>query len=169
MLCALCAALSAAVQFVFSGFKPYCTIYFSIFICTVCCPMKYGIFCAVLCPLISMMTAGNPAAVLLPAGIAKCLVFSFLSRLMFVRFRTGKLFNDMYICLVPAVCAGQITGAVINSAIFCGDANSAVMFAVEQMIAAIPESLVLLAIAPGTVSLLNSLGIVEKHIKSENI
>lgn len=162
MLCALCIALSAAVQLVFSGFGADGAVYFSVFICAVCCPVKYGVFCSVLCPMISMMAAGSPAAVLVPAGIAKCLVFLLISRFLLERVRTGKPLTDLYICLIPSVCVGQIVGALISSAIFCRDSRAAILFVFENLLAAIPEMFFLLAAAPGTVLLLKSLGIVEE-------
>lgn len=162
MLCALCIALSAAVQLAFSDFGADCACYFAVFICAACCPLNYGILAAVLCPLVSLMTVGNPAAVLYPAGAVKCLVFLFLSKFLFRRINTGKLLTNLYICLVPSVCTGQIVDAVISTAIFCGDVNSAVAFALEKLIASLPGIIVLFAVTPGTVMLLKNLGIIEE-------
>lgn len=166
MICGLCIALSAAVQTVFSSFGADCALYLSVLICTVCCPLRYGICCALICPVISMMCAGSPAVVLLPAGAAKCLIFVLITRFLLGKFSTGRIFSDLYISLVPAVCVAQITGAVISSAIFCGDVNSAVMFAATEIIAAIPETVILLAILPATVEMLRTLDITDERLFS---
>ena len=162
MLCALCIALSAAVQFVFPGFGADCALYFAVFLCAACCPLHYGILCALLCPLVSMMAVAAPAAVLYPAGSAKCLAFLFLSKLLLRRIHTEKLLRDLYICLVPSVCAGQVIDALICAALFCGDIYSAIVFISERLIASIPKIALLLAVTPGTVMLLKNLGIVEE-------
>lgn len=164
MICALCIAISAAVQTAFSSFGSNCAVYFSVLLCAVCCPLKYGILCAIICPLFAMMTAGEPTVVLLPAGIVKCLSFVLLSRLLLSKFNTGKIFKDLYICLVPSVCIGQCISGLICGTVFCGDADSLILFVVEELIAAIPEIIFLLAIVPGTVSLLNILGISDNRL-----
>lgn len=170
MLCALCIAVSAAVQLVFPNFGANGSVFFAVFLCAVCCPLKYGVFCAIVCPVISMMTAGSPAAVLVPAKMAGGLVFLLLSRLLLGRIHTGRLFADLYICLVPSVCIGQIIGALISSTIFCGERNAVILYVLESLITAIPAIAVLLAVAPGTVLLLKSLGMTESKIgqKTEN-
>jgi len=167
MICALCIAFSAAVQTAFSSFGANCAVYFSVLICAVCCPLSYGILCAVICPIFSMMCAASPSAVLIPGGIAKCLVFVLLSRFILRNFSSGKIFGDMYVSLVPSVCIGQIADAVVCSAIFCGDINSAIMFAVARLAAAIPEIVILLAIIPGTVAMLRASGFADAKLFTE--
>ena len=166
MLCALCIAGSAAVQLVFPNFGANAGAYFAVFLCAVCCPLKYGVLCATVCPAISMMTAGSPAAVLIPAEMAGCLVFLLLSRLLLGSIHTGRLFADLYICLVPAACVGQIVGALISSTIFCGERNAAILYVLEHLIAALPAIAVLLAVTPGAVLLLKSLGMTESTMLS---
>ena len=164
MICALCIALSAAVQIFFASFGANCAVYFSVLICAVCCPLKYGVLCAVMCPLTAMMTLGSPAAALLPAGVSKCLLFVLFSRLMLGKFSTGNTFNDVFICLLPSVCLGQVTGAMVNAAIFCEYSTSYVAFVVAELIAAIPQIIILLAVLPGVISLLRTMGIVEARV-----
>ena len=168
MLCALCVALSAAVQLVFPGFGTGRALAFSVFLCAVCCPLRYGVFCALLCPVVAMMTAASPSAALLPGNMAECLVFVLLLRLLFGWVHTGRLLTDLYISLVPAVSLGKIVGAVISAAIFCGDGNSMLLFVLHSLIAAVPEITVLLALTPGAVKLLKSLGLTEEKQPIKN-
>ena len=98
MICALCIAASAALQTVFAPLGTNCAVYLSVLICAMCCPLEYGVCCAVILPVITLIESQIPTAALLPAEIGKCLVFAVSSKLLLEKIKKGAMYDRLYLC-----------------------------------------------------------------------
>ena len=168
MICALCIAVSAVLQTVFASLETNCAFYLSVLICTMCCPIEYGVFCAVILPLVALIESEIPAAALLPAEIGKCLVFAVSSKLLLEKIKKGAMYDRLYLCLVVSVCIGQAVGGLLCAALLCSSLNSAIMFVVEELVSAIPEIIALFALLAGIVPVLKTAGVLEQGLFDRN-
>lgn len=164
MICALCIAASAALQTVFAPLGTNCAVYLSVLICAMCCPLEYGVCCAVILPVITLIESQIPTAALLPAEIGKCLVFVVSSKLLLEKIKKGAMYDRLYLCLVVSVCVGQAAGGLLCAALLCSSLNSAIMFVVEELVSAIPEIIALFALLSGIVPVLKIAGVLEEEL-----
>ena len=167
MICAVCVAASAAMQPGLSLLGMNCAVYLSPLVCAMCCPIEYGVFCAIISPVIALIEAGSPAA-LLPGEIGKCLVFVLCSKLLFAKIKSGVPYDKLYLCLILSVCIGQITGGLISAALLCSGLNSIAVFVMTELVTAIPEIITLFALLTGIVPILKTLGLLDESILVEN-
>ncbi len=118
--------------------------------------LAYGVFCGVAGPVISSLLSGDArrrAARLLHPEL---LTYGPVSGLLFRFIRTGRLYADIYLSLVPAMIAGRIVGGAAQTMFYLATARtySIALWASAYLVKTLPGIVVQLVVVPALVLVL---------------
>lgn len=146
---ALCAILPLAFHALGLGgaFSP---MHLPVFLCGLVCGWPYGLFCGIAGPVISSLATSMPATTQLIYFIPELAVYGLVSGLIFGKLRTGKLYLDLYLALLPAMLLGRIVGGAAQMLFYLATARgySLALWAGGYLVGTLPGIGVQLVLLP---------------------
>ena len=122
ILCAVCIALCVVLPMAFHAIQNagsiFLPMHIPVLLCGLICGWPFGLLCGIAGPLLSSLLTGMPPAAYLPSMMIELAVYGFVAGLLMKLVRTGKLFPDLYLCLVGGMLAGRIIGGLSRALIF---------------------------------------------------
>lgn len=120
-ICAVCAALCCVLPPAFhalalgSIFSP---LHLPVLLCGLICGWPYGLLCGLVGPVLSSLLFGMPAPVILVSMVPELCCYGLCCGLGMKWIRTGKLYADLYLSLLPAMVLGRIVGGAASALFF---------------------------------------------------
>lgn len=166
VLTAVCAALCVVVPMAFhvipNAGMIFLPMHIPVLLCGMLCGWPYGLTCGLLGPLLSSIITSMPPAATLPAMMVECAVYGAVAGVLMKHVRTGKLYADLYIALVPAMLAGRVISGVAKALIFAPGTTLAA-WATVSFVTALPGILIQLILIPALVFALERAKLIPKR------
>ena len=151
VLTAVCAALCVVVPMAFHAIPNagsiFLPMHIPVLLCGMLCGWPFGGLCGVIGPLLSSLTTGMPPAAMLPGMMVECCVYGAAAGLLMKHVRTGKLYLDLYLSLIPAMLAGRVISGIAKALIFAPGTTLAV-WAAGAFVTALPGIIIQLVLIP---------------------
>ena len=166
VLTAVCAALCVVVPMAFhvipNAGMIFLPMHIPVLLCGMLCGWPYGLTCGLLGPLLSSIITSMPPAATLPAMMVECAVYGAVAGVLMKHVRTGKLYADLYIALVPAMLAGRVISGVAKALIFAPGTTLAA-WATVSFVTALPGILIQLILIPALIFALERAKLIPKR------
>ena len=151
VLTAVCVALCIVVPMAFHTIPNagtiFLTMHIPVLLCGMICGWPFGFLCGLLGPLLSSLITGMPMPAVLPSMMVECAVYGATSGLLMRFVRTGHLYADLYISLIPAMLAGRVVSGIAKALIFApGTTLSA--WATASFVTGLPGIAIQLVLVP---------------------
>ena len=160
-VCAICIALCYVLPVAFHSFglgSVLSPLHIPVLLCGLICGAFYGAFCGIAGPILSSVLSGMPPAMALASMIPELLVYGLVCGLLMKVIRTGKLFADLYLSLVPAMILGRIVGGIAKALFITimatGEAFSIGIWAASYFVGSFPGIVCHLVLIPALVAVL---------------
>lgn len=151
VLTAVCAALCVVVPMAFHAIPNagsiFLPMHIPVLLCGMLCGWPFGLTCGLLGPLLSSLTTGMPPAAMLPGMMIECAVYGAVAGVLMKYVRTGRLYLDLYIALIPAMLAGRVISGIAKALIFAPD-TTLTAWATASFVTALPGILIQLILIP---------------------
>ncbi len=151
VLCAVCIALCVVVPMAFHAIPNAGTVFLPmhipVLLCGMLCGWPYGGICGLLGPLVSSLTTQMPPAAVLPGMMVECCVYGAVAGALMKHIRTGKLYPDLYLSLIPAMLAGRIVSGIAKALIFA-PGTSLTAWATVSFVTGLPGIVIQLLLIP---------------------
>lgn len=151
VLCAVCIALCVVVPMAFHAIPNAGTVFLPmhlpVLLCGMMCGWPFGGICGLLGPLLSSLTTQMPPAAMLPGMMVECCVYGAVAGLLMKHIRTGRLYLDLYLSLVPAMLAGRIISGIAKALIFA-PGTSLTAWATVSFVTGLPGIAIQLVLIP---------------------
>lgn len=165
-ICAICIALCYVLPIALhavglgSSLSP---MHIPVLLCGLICGGFYGGICGLVGPVLSSLLSGMPPAMMLVSMIPELVVYGVVSGLLMKWVRTGKLYLDLYIALVPAMVLGRIMGGIAKALMITflstGEVYSIAIWASSYFVGTLPGIAVHLVLLPILVTTLMKAGV----------
>ncbi len=154
-LTAMCYVLPLAFHAIGAG-SVFSPMHIPILLCGLICGWSYGLFCGVAGPVISSLLSGMPAAVQLIYFIPELLTYGLVSGLLYRVIRSGRLYADIYLSLIPAMIAGRIVGGAAQMLFYLSTsrAYSVALWVSAYLVKTLPGIVAHLVVVPALVLVL---------------
>jgi len=167
-ICSFCIALCYVLPLAFhalgvgSAFSP---MHIPVLLCGLLCGWPYGLFCGVAGPVISSLLSGMPTAAQLVYFIPELAAYGFFAGLLFARIRTGRLYRDVYLALLPAMLLGRVLGGAAHALFFLSTARtySLALWAGAYLVGTLPGAAAQMVVLPLLVSVLMRAGLIPRR------
>lgn len=158
-ICAFCIALCCVLPTAFHAvglgavFSP---MHLPVLLCGLVCGWTYGAVCGIAGPILSSLLTGMPAAVMLVYMIPELCVYGLCAGLLMERVRTGRLYLDLYLALVPAMVLGRVAGGAARALFYLSTAQpySLALWAGAYFVETMPGAILQLIVLPALVAVL---------------
>lgn len=152
-ICAICIALCCILPQAFhavalgSAFSP---IHIPVLLCGLLCGWFYGLICGVIGPVFSCLFTGMPSAAMLVSMIPELCVYGAVCGLMMKWVRTGKLYADLYLALIPAMLLGRVAGGIVRAITYLSSAEgySVALWTTSYVVGTLPGIILHLIVIP---------------------
>lgn len=166
VLTAVCAALCVVVPMAFHAIPNagmvFLPMHIPVLLCGMLCGWPFGLTCGLLGPLLSSVITGMPPAATLPAMMVECAVYGAVAGILMKHVRTGKLYLDLYIALIPAMIAGRVISGIAKALIFAPGTTLAA-WATASFVTALPGILIQLLLIPALIFALERAKLIPKR------
>jgi hypothetical protein len=160
-ICAICIALCYVLPIAFHGLAlggVLSPLHIPVLLCGLICGGFYGAFCGIAGPILSSILSGMPPAMALVSMIPELLVYGLVCGLLMKVIRTGKLFADLYLSLIPAMILGRVVGGIAKALFITlmatGEAFSIGIWAASYFVTSFPGILLHLILIPALIAVL---------------
>lgn len=152
---ALCRVLSMAFHALGLGMA-FSPMHLPVLLCGLLCGWPYGAFCGLAGPVISFLLSGMPGAPQLVHMVPELMVYGLVTGLLFTRLRTGRLYADLYLSLLPAMALGRVVGGGCQALFYLSSAReySLALWAGSYLVGTAPGALMQLIVLPTLVVML---------------
>lgn len=158
-ICAVCIALCYVLPMAFhslvlgSSLSP---LHIPVLLCGLLCGWPYGLVCGAVGPVLSSLLSGMPPAVVLIPMIPELCTYGVVCALLFRRVRTGRLFADLYLSMLPAMLLGRVVGGAAQALYYLSAAKSysIALWASSYLVGTLPGAILHLILIPGLVLVL---------------
>lgn len=158
-ICAICAALCYVLPLAFhtlvlgSAFSP---IHIPVLLCGLVCGWPYGLLCGIVGPVLSSLLSGMPPAAMLVSMIPELCAYGMSCGLLMKVVRTGHLYADLYLSLIPAMILGRIVGGLASALFYLSTTQtySVSLWANSYIIGTLPGAVLHLIALPAIVLIL---------------
>ncbi len=152
-LCSVCIALCYVLPLAFHGLglgMALSPMHLPVLLCGLICGAGYGAFCGVAGPVISCALSSMPTAVQLLYMVPELAVYGACAGLGMKLIRTGRLYPDLYLSLLPAMALGRVVGGVAQAALYLSTAReySLALWAGAYLTGTAPGAAVQLIVLP---------------------
>jgi len=166
VLTAVCAALCVVVPMAFHAIPNagsiFLPMHIPVLLCGMLCGWPFGLTCGLLGPLLSSLTTGMPPAAMLPSMMIECAVYGAVAGILMKHVRTGRLYLDLYIALIPAMIAGRVISGIAKALIFAPGTTLAA-WATASFVTALPGILIQLLLIPALIFALERAKLIPKR------
>lgn len=152
-ICSFCIALSYVLPLTFhalalgSVFSP---MHIPVLLCGLICGWPFGMFCGIAGPVISSLLSGMPSAVQLVYMVPELCAYGLFAGLILKLVRTGRLYADLYLALVPAMLLGRVVGGGARALFYLSTAQnySVALWASAYVAETLPGAILQLLVLP---------------------
>jgi len=173
-LCAICIALCYVLPIAFHSLglgKVFSPMHIPVLLCGLICGGFYGTFCGIAGPVLSCLLSGMPTTTGLITMVPELVVYGLVSGILMKRIRTGKLYPDLYVALIPAMLLGRIVGGIAKAlfvALFAtGEVFNLAVWASGYFVVTFPGIIAHLLVLPVLVIALMKAKIIPNRYDSE--
>ena len=164
-ICALCIALCCVLPTAFHGFglgAAMSPMHLPVLLCGLVCGGWLGAVCGVAGPLLSSALTGMPGAAQLLHMVPELLVYGLCAGLFMKLWRTGSLYADLYLALVPAMLLGRVAGGAAQALEYLGgtEGYSLAMWASGYFVGTMPGAILQLVVLPILVLAVSRAGLI---------
>ena len=156
---AFCVALCYVLPMAFHTFglgMAFSPMHLPVLLCGLLCGWPYGAFCGLAGPVISSLLSGMPGAAQLAHMVPELMTYGLAAGFIFSRLRTGRLYPDLYLALLPAMALGRVVGGLCQAFFYLSGARqySLALWAGGYLVGTAPGALVQLIVLPTLVVVL---------------
>lgn len=166
VLCAVCIALCVVVPMAFhaipNGGTVFLPMHIPVLLCGMLCGWPLGGVCGLLGPLLSSVITQMPRAAVLPGMMVECCVYGMVAGFLMGRVRTGKLYLDLYLSLVPAMLAGRVISGIAK-ALILAPGTSLTGWATVSFVTGLPGIAIQLLLIPALLYALTRAGLIPRR------
>ena len=158
-LCAICTALCYVLPLALHPFAVgtlLSPMHIPVLLCGLICGWPYGLFCGAAGPILSSLLSGMPPAAMLVSMIPELCAYGFFCGLLMKLIRTGHVYADLYLSLIPAMLLGRVVGGVVRAIVYLSSAQtySVALWASSYLVGTLPGIIVHLILLPVVVLVL---------------
>lgn len=168
VLAAACIALCIVVPMAFhaipNGGNMFLPMHIPVLLCGMLCGWPFGLLCGLMGPLLSSLTTGMPPAAVLPGMMVECAVYGAATGILLKYIRTGTLYADLYLALVPAMLAGRVVSGIAKALIFAPGTSMAA-WATASFVTGLPGIVIQLLLVPAILFALERAKLIPKRYK----
>lgn len=154
VLTAVCAALCVVVPMAFHAIPNaggiFLPMHIPVLLCGMLCGCPLGLVCGLIGPLLSSILTGMPLPAVLPGMMVECAVYGCASGLLMQHVRTGKLYADLYLSLVPAMVLGRVISGIVKALILT-PGLSLTTWATASFVTSLPGIAIQLVLVPALI------------------
>lgn len=152
---ALCYVLPQAFHAAGLGMA-FSPMHLPVLMCGLLCGWPYGAVCGLAGPVLSFLLTGMPGAPQMIHMVPELVTYGLGAGLIFGHVRTGKLFPDLYLALLPAMALGRVVGGVCQALVYLSTAKkySLALWAGSYLVGTAPGALLHLVVLPTLVVVL---------------
>lgn len=152
-ICAMCIALCYVLPVFFHAIalgSILSPMHIPVLLCGIVCGPVYGLVCGIVGPVLSSLLSGMPPATGLISMVPELAVYGLVCGLLMKLIRSGNLFGDIYIALIPAMLLGRIVGGVAKALFYLGSgqAYSISAWATGYLVESVPGIIAHLILVP---------------------
>lgn len=175
-ICALCIALCCVLPTAFHGLglgAALSPMHLPVLLCGLICGWGLGAVCGVAGPILSSVITGMPDAAMLMHMVPELCVYGLCAGLLMKWVRTGTLYADLYLALVPAMLLGRVVGGAVQALEYLGgtESYSLAMWVSGYFVGTLPGVLLQLVVLPALVLAVMKAGLIPARypIKKEMV
>ena len=151
VLTAVCSALCVIVPMAFHAIpnagQVFLPMHIPVLLCGMLCSWPYGLACGLIGPALSSLITGMPLPAVLPGMLVECAVYGCASGVLLRYIRTGKLYADLYLSLVPAMLLGRVISGIVKALILTPGLSLSA-WATASFVTALPGIAIQLVLVP---------------------
>ena len=151
VLTAVCSALCVIVPMAFHAIpnagQVFLPMHIPVLLCGMLCSWPYGLACGLIGPALSSLITGMPLPAVLPGMLVECAVYGCASGVLLRYVRTGKLYADLYLSLVPAMLLGRVISGIVKALILTPGLSLSA-WATASFVTALPGIAIQLVLVP---------------------
>lgn len=151
VLTAVCSALCVIVPMAFHAIpnagQVFLPMHIPVLLCGMLCSWPYGLACGLIGPALSSLITGMPLPAVLPGMLVECAVYGCASGVLLRYVRTGKLYADLYLSLVPAMLLGRVISGIVKGLILTPGLSLSA-WATASFVTALPGIAIQLVLVP---------------------
>ncbi len=164
-LCALCIALCCVLPTAFHGLglgTALSPMHMPVLLCGLVCGPWLGAVCGVAGPILSSLTTGMPGAPMLMTMVPELCIYGLCAGLFMMFVRTGRLYADLYLALVPAMILGRVAGGIAQSILYLSGTEhyTLAMWVSSYFVGTLPGAVLHLLILPALVLAVTKAGLI---------
>lgn len=164
-LCALCIALCAVLPTAFHSFglgMALSPMHLPVLLCGLICGGGLGAVCGAVGPILSSVITGMPGSSQLLHMVPELVAYGLFAGLFLKLWRTGSLYADLYLALVPAMLLGRVVGGAAQALEYLGgtESYSLAMWAGSYFVGTMPGAVLQLLVLPTLVVALGKAGLI---------
>ena len=164
-LCALCIALCCVLPTAFHGLGlggALSPMHLPVLLCGLICGGWPGAVCGAVGPVLSSVITGMPGSAQLIHMVPELLAYGLCAGLLMKLWRTGSLYADLYLALVPAMVLGRVVGGAVQALEYLGgtEGYSLAMWAGSYFVGTMPGAVLQLVVLPTLVVALVKAGLI---------
>ena len=131
-------------------------------LCGLICGWGLGAVCGVAGPILSSVITGMPGAAMLMHMVPELCVYGLCAGLLMKWVRTGTLYADLYLALVPAMLLGRVVGGAVQALEYLGgtESYSLAMWVSGYFVGTLPGVLLQLVVLPALVLAVMKAGLI---------
>ncbi len=151
VLTAVCSALCVIVPMAFHAIpnagQVFLPMHIPVLLCGMLCSWPYGLACGLIGPALSSLITSMPLPAVLPGMLVECAVYGCASGVLLRYIRTGKLYADLYLSLVPAMLLGRVISGIVKGLILTPGLSLSA-WATASFVTALPGIAIQLVLVP---------------------
>jgi len=150
---AFCIALCRVLSMAFHAFglgMAFSPMHLPVLLCGLLCGWPYGAFCGLAGPVVSFLLSGMPGVPQLVHMVPELMVYGLVTGVLYARLRTGRLYADLYLSLLPAMVLGRVVGGLCQALFYLSNAreSSLALWAGSYLVGTAPGALMQLIVLP---------------------
>ena len=158
-ICAVCIALCYVLPVAFHAVglgTALSPMHLPVLLCGLVCGWPYGAVCGIVGPLLSSALTAMPPAAMLVHMVPELCAYGLFAGLFLRLIRTGKLYADLYLAMVPAMLLGRVIAGLVRTVVFLSGAQgySLALWVSSYFVESFPTMVLQLVVLPTLVVVL---------------
>lgn len=145
---ALCVIIPQTFHIIPNAGSVFCPMHLPVLLCGLICGWQYGVLCGIVGPFLSFLLTGMPPAAMLLPMMVECATYGGVSGALMKVVRSGRIYVDLYVCLISAMLLGRIVAGVAKALIFARGAMTMQMWVTAHFVTSFPGIIVHLLLIP---------------------